>query len=238
MTELYAIYLYKNLKQVDTREYGMFRPTKLTSSCLSLDILFSMQYETLVFFPLGNDMPSKFSWRNSKTSRTTGLYSMLYTKCVPNIEVEPHLVPFQLHATVRTLWSHTTTADSVLSTVCTANINACVLVLVTASPSSVLYWAEMICTWIPVFIIESTGTQFWKKITNRHSDNYTCRCKINDCLHCFIQVHLANFQPSSAAEKVSIVCGMNIHVKSEMLSNRRTDTQTHRQPSLRMRAKG
>jgi len=30
-----------------------------------------------------------------------------------------------------------------------------------------------------------------------------------------------------AAEKVSIVCGTNNHVKSEMLSNRYTDTQTH-----------
>ena len=31
-----------------------------------------------------------------------------------------------------------------------------------------------------------------------------------------------NFRPSSAAEKVSIVCGTNNHVKSEMLSNRHT----------------
>ena len=30
------------------------------------------------------------------------------------------------------------------------------------------------------------------------------------------------FRPSSAAEKVSIVCGTNNHVKSEMLSNRHT----------------
>ena len=34
------------------------------------------------------------------------------------------------------------------------------------------------------------------------------------------------FRPSSAAEKVSIVCGTNNHVQSEMLSNRHTDTQT------------
>ena len=32
------------------------------------------------------------------------------------------------------------------------------------------------------------------------------------------------FRPSSAAEKVSIVCGTNNHVKSEMLSNRHTHT--------------
>ena len=35
------------------------------------------------------------------------------------------------------------------------------------------------------------------------------------------------FRPSSTAEKVSIVCGMKKHVKSEMLSNRHTDTHTH-----------
>ena len=37
------------------------------------------------------------------------------------------------------------------------------------------------------------------------------------------------FRPSSAAEKVSIVCGTNNHVQSEMLSNRHTDTQTDTQ---------
>ena len=31
------------------------------------------------------------------------------------------------------------------------------------------------------------------------------------------------FRPSSATEKVSIVCGTNKHMKSEMLSNRHTD---------------
>ena len=31
-----------------------------------------------------------------------------------------------------------------------------------------------------------------------------------------------NLRPSSAAEKVSIVCGTNNHMKSEMLSNRHT----------------
>ena len=42
------------------------------------------------------------------------------------------------------------------------------------------------------------------------------------------------FRPSSATEKVSIICGVNNHVKSEMLNNRHTDrqtdthTQTHR----------
>ena len=40
------------------------------------------------------------------------------------------------------------------------------------------------------------------------------------------------FRPSSAAEKVSIVCGTNNHVKNEMLSNRHTDQV------LRMRAEG
>ena len=35
-----------------------------------------------------------------------------------------------------------------------------------------------------------------------------------------------NFQPSSAVEKVSIVCGTNKHVKSEMLSNRHTHIHT------------
>ena len=44
----------------------------------------------------------------------------------------------------------------------------------------------------------------------------------------FRENHL-NFRPSSAAEKVSIVCGTNNHVKSEMLSNRHTDTQTDTQ---------
>jgi len=34
-----------------------------------------------------------------------------------------------------------------------------------------------------------------------------------------------NFRPSSAAEKVSIVCGTNNRVKSEMLSNRHTQTK-------------
>ena len=34
------------------------------------------------------------------------------------------------------------------------------------------------------------------------------------------------FRPSSAAEKVSIVCGTNNRVKSEMLSNRHTHTDT------------
>ena len=33
-----------------------------------------------------------------------------------------------------------------------------------------------------------------------------------------------NFLPSSTAEKVSIVCGTNNHIKSEMLSDRHTDT--------------
>ena len=37
------------------------------------------------------------------------------------------------------------------------------------------------------------------------------------------------FRPSSADEIASIVCGTNNHVKSEMLSNRHADTQTHRQ---------
>ena len=32
---------------------------------------------------------------------------------------------------------------------------------------------------------------------------------------------------SSAAKKVSILCGMNKHVKSEMLSNRHTQTKYH-----------
>ena len=41
----------------------------------------------------------------------------------------------------------------------------------------------------------------------------------------FKENHL-NFRPSFAAEKVSIVCGTNNHVKSEMLSNRHTDRQT------------
>ena len=42
-----------------------------------------------------------------------------------------------------------------------------------------------------------------------------------------------HFRPSSVAEKVSIVCGTNNHMKSEMLSNRHThrDRQTHR-PSI------
>ena len=37
-----------------------------------------------------------------------------------------------------------------------------------------------------------------------------------------------NFRPSSVAEKVSIICGTNKHVKSEMLSNRHTHTHTDR----------
>ena len=39
-----------------------------------------------------------------------------------------------------------------------------------------------------------------------------------------------NFRPSSAAEKVSIVCGTNNHVKSEMLSNRRIHRHTDQVP--------
>ena len=35
-----------------------------------------------------------------------------------------------------------------------------------------------------------------------------------------------NFRPSSAAEEVSIVCGTNKHMKSEMLSNKQTDRHT------------
>ena len=42
----------------------------------------------------------------------------------------------------------------------------------------------------------------------------------------FQRKSLINFRPSSAAEKVSIVCGTNKHVKSEMLSNRHTHTHT------------
>ena len=38
-----------------------------------------------------------------------------------------------------------------------------------------------------------------------------------------------NFRPSSAAVKVSIVCGTNNHVKSEMLSNAHTHTHTDTQ---------
>ena len=38
-----------------------------------------------------------------------------------------------------------------------------------------------------------------------------------------------NFRPSSAAEKISIVCGTNNPVKSEMLSNRHTHTHTDTQ---------
>ena len=47
-----------------------------------------------------------------------------------------------------------------------------------------------------------------------------------------------NFRPSSAAEKVSIVCGTNNHVKSEMLSNRHTHshTQTHRPSTVTLAA--
>ena len=37
-----------------------------------------------------------------------------------------------------------------------------------------------------------------------------------------------NLRPSSAAEKVTIVCGTNNRVKSEMLSNRHTHRHTHR----------
>ena len=40
------------------------------------------------------------------------------------------------------------------------------------------------------------------------------------------RVNRLKFRPSSAAEEVSTVCGTNNHVKSEMLSNRHT--QTHR----------
>ena len=38
-----------------------------------------------------------------------------------------------------------------------------------------------------------------------------------------------NFRPSSAAEKVGIVCGTNNLVKSEMLGDRHTDTHTDTQ---------
>ena len=46
------------------------------------------------------------------------------------------------------------------------------------------------------------------------------------------QRKLLNFRPSSAAEKVSIVCSTNKHVKSEMLSNRHTHTHTHTHTSV------
>ena len=54
--------------------------------------------------------------------------------------------------------------------------------------------------------------------TNRKSSSFATK-------H-FQRKSLKSFRPSSAAEKVSIVCGTNNHVKSEMLSNRHTDTQT------------
>ena len=45
-----------------------------------------------------------------------------------------------------------------------------------------------------------------------------------------------NLRSSSAAKKVSIVCGTNNHVKSEMLSNRHTHTQTHRSSTITLAA--
>ena len=46
------------------------------------------------------------------------------------------------------------------------------------------------------------------------------------------------FQPSSSAEKVSIICSMNNHMKSEILSNRHTHThtQTHRPSTVTLAA--
>ena len=48
----------------------------------------------------------------------------------------------------------------------------------------------------------------------------------------FQRKSLKIFDPSSAAEKVSIVCGTNNHVKSEMLSKRHTDRQTNKPSTL------
>ena len=64
--------------------------------------------------------------------------------------------------------------------------------------------------------------------TNRKSSSFATK-------H-FQRKSLKSFQPSSAAEKVSIVCGTNNHVKSEMLSNRHTDTQTHRPSTVTLAA--
>ena len=51
-------------------------------------------------------------------------------------------------------------------------------------------------------------------------------CRTNN--KAFQRKSLKNFRPSSATEKVSIVCGTTKHMKSEMLSNRHTDRHTHR----------
>ena len=44
------------------------------------------------------------------------------------------------------------------------------------------------------------------------------------------------FRPSSVTEKVSIGCGTNKHMKSEMLSSRHTHTQTHRPSTVTLAA--
>ena len=44
------------------------------------------------------------------------------------------------------------------------------------------------------------------------------------------------FRPSSATEKVSIICGTNNHVKSEILSNRQIDRHMHRPSTVTLAA--